>query len=271
LKYGINNSVGIPSAHDVEGILNFASDIGINILDTASGYGNAEETIGNFANHRFKIVSKFTTPQSENELLLQIKKSLSDLKVETLYGYLAHNANTLIQNPEIWKVLENIKRNGLVEKIGYSLYSLEQLDKLLSRGCYPDLVQIPYSILDRKFEKKFSELSQNGVEIHVRSVFLQGLYFLPPSELPEKLKPLSNCLQELHKYCKNYNIPIGVAALNFVNDNPYINQVVIGVESVEQLEDNFKSIVEWKDSGDFFDQIRQIKVENSNLLNPSNW
>jgi aryl-alcohol dehydrogenase-like predicted oxidoreductase len=62
-----------------------------------------------------------------------------------------------------------------------------------------------------------------------------------------------------------------VAALNFVNDNPYINQVVIGVESVEQLEDNFKSIVEWKDSGDFFDQIRQIKVENSNLLNPSNW
>jgi aryl-alcohol dehydrogenase-like predicted oxidoreductase len=145
------------------------------------------------------------------------------------------------------------------------------MEKLLDLNILPDLVQLPYSVLDRKFETKMEVLKQLGAEIHVRSVFLQGLYFMNPKQLPQKLQPLEAPLTELHAICLENNVTVGDVALNCVIENPKIDKVVIGVETVVQLKQNLQTVANWKPKPKIVDKIQAIRVENIKLLNPVNW
>ena len=108
------------------------------------------------SNSKFDIITKFPNVDSKEDLELALSESLQKLNVSSIYGYLAHNADVLIQKPSLWEVLLEAKKEGKIKKIGYSLYTPEQLERLLDLNCIPDLVQLPYSILDRKFEKQLS-------------------------------------------------------------------------------------------------------------------
>ena len=138
-------------------------------------------------------------------------------------------------------------------------------------NCIPDLVQLPYSILDRKFEKQLSILKQLGTEVHVRSVFLQGLYFMNPNKLPEKLQPLQDSLQELKNLCIENNVSVGGLALNYVISNPNIDKLVIGIETAEQLRENINLVTNWKSNNVLFSKIEAIEIKDKSLLNPVNW
>ena len=271
IPYGINNIKGIPDGNEIKNIFRLAHDSGISILDTAPAYGDAEIKIGEFSNSKFKVVTKFSYANNEIELRSQLKKSLQDLGTSNVYGYLAHNADNLLKVPELWRVLSEARDEKLIKKIGYSLYSPEQLDMLLSNGLIPDLVQIPYSLLDRKFETALSILKNLGAEIHVRSVFLQGLYFKNPNELPFKLAPLKSQLVDLQKLCKMHSLSIGALALNFVVQNLNVDQVVIGVEKESQLKQNLEMIQTLENQNGLMEEVRKLVVSNKNLLNPANW
>ncbi len=271
IPYGINNMSGIPSDEAVNSIFKIATQNQINILDTAHGYGNAESRIGQCGLKDFKIVTKFTLVKNEVDLKSELTDSLSKLNTKSAYGYMAHNANTLINNPNLWETLLEAKENKLIEKIGYSLYSTQQLEKLLELSLTPDLVQLPYSLLDRKFEPFLSQLKKSGTEIHVRSVFLQGLYFMDIFNLPSKLEPLRSNLKELQDCCKEYNVSIGSLALNFALSNPLIDKVVIGVDIPSQLEQNIDFIKSWKPNQQLIARLNNIEVTNKELLNPANW
>ena len=271
IPYGINNPTGIPSDGEITKIFTLANHAGIKILDTAPAYGNAEEKIAQLSNDQFRIVTKFSSVASSNELKKQILNSLEKLKLKCVYGYLAHNASNLIEFPELWTLLLQAKQEGIIKKIGYSLYSTEQLEKLLDLNLVPDLVQLPYSILDRKFEKYLPQLKKSGTEIHIRSVFLQGLYFMKSSNLPQKLEPLKSNLEELHTCCEKYNISVGALALNFVLENPYIDHVVVGIDKSSQLEENIKMIQNWQQNKELIEYTSQINVTQKELLNPANW
>jgi aryl-alcohol dehydrogenase-like predicted oxidoreductase len=271
IDYGISNKKGKPSDEVLKAILTIAKINNIGFLDTARNYGNAEQRIGNFSNQEFKIISKFPKVSSITELNDVFLESLTALKSNNLYGYMAHNADVLIENPSLWKFLEDQKSSERIAKIGYSLYYPEQLEKLLNLGLIPDIVQIPFSILDRKFEKKLPVLKELGTEIHVRSVFLQGLYFMNPNELPEKLSSLHSSLTELQIICKENDRSIGEVALNYVIQNDFIDKVVIGVETPIQMEENIKLVSNWSHLDGLFSKIEAIEVMNKNLLNPVNW
>lgn len=271
ISYGINNTVGIPALSEIEKILLIAKQSKINMLDTAHVYGNSESKIGDVADGEFRIVTKFSKVATEVDLNNELQLSLNNLKTKFIYGYLAHNADTLIENPFLWKTLQNFKEKKLVEKIGYSLYSCEQLEKLLDLNLIPDLVQIPYSLLDKKFEDFLPKLKTLGTEIHVRSVFLQGLYFINPLSLPVKLLPLKTPLVKLHECCMSFNITIGSLALNFASTNPNIDKVVIGVESSLQLQQNIDAIKSWHHNQQIIDCVNSIEVIHKELLNPINW
>lgn len=271
IQYGISNTHGVPSDSELESIFSVASELGIKQLDTAKAYGNAEERIGQLSNSKFDIITKFPNVDSEKELELALSESLQKLNVSSIYGYLAHNADVLIQNPSLWEVLLEAKKEGKIKKIGYSLYTPEQLERLLDLNCIPDLVQLPYSILDRKFEKQLSILKQLGTEVHVRSVFLQGLYFMNPNELPEKLQPLQNSLLELKNLCIENNVSVGEVALNYVISNPNIDKLVIGIETAEQLRENINLVTNWKSNNVLFSKIEAIEIKDKSLLNPVNW
>jgi aryl-alcohol dehydrogenase-like predicted oxidoreductase len=121
-------------------------------------------------------VSKFTSSKSKREFNNQFIKSLNDLNQKKIYGYLAHKPLELLSNDWEWTSLKNLKSKSLVSKIGYSLNHPDELKKLLSSGLIPDIVQVPFNYFDKRFEIYFKELKQLNVEIHCRSIFLQGIF-----------------------------------------------------------------------------------------------
>ncbi|SEP56918.1 aldo/keto reductase [Flavobacterium urocaniciphilum] len=271
LQYGISNKNGVPTDEQLLEIFSTCESNGINTFDTAVAYGNAEERISNFLPKNAEIISKFPKTESKSDLETIILNSISRLKRDNLYGFMAHNGDFLIENPQLWEVLVKLKQENKIQKIGYSLYTTEQLEQLLEFNLVPDIIQIPYSLLDRKFEPYFAELKQKNVEIHCRSVFLQGLYFLNPEKLPEKLVPLNSELKRLQTICQSNQVKISDVALNFAYSNTYIDKIVIGIENKTQLEENINSIKNWDKNDSIFDEIKLITVNNKELLNPANW
>jgi aryl-alcohol dehydrogenase-like predicted oxidoreductase len=270
LDYGIANTHGIPSDEVLNSIFALANKAGINMFDTAAQYGEAEKRVGQFSNLEHKIVTKIGNLSTNKCLNQQLDNSFNHLQRQNIYGCLFHNGDELINNTDLWRELLVYKEEGRINKIGYSLYEPQELFDLLEAGLHPDIVQLPYSILDRKFEPYFDLLKKKGVEIHVRSVFLQGLYFKNPEQLSDKLSILKSVLSELQNISKQNNLDISELCLDFIRQNCKIDYAVIGVESEDQLREvsqvkncnlNWGIILETLDS-------YNIKKE---LLNPSNW
>lgn len=270
-NYGVNNLSGIPNDKELLEIFDLAKKSSIDSLDTAPAYGNAQQRIGELSQNHFNIVTKFPKINSFDELAENFNNTLKALNSEKVYGFIAHDAGTLIDNPKYWDKLLALKQEEKVQKIGYSLYNPHQLNQLLEIGLIPDLIQIPYNILNRSFEKSFEKLKKIGTEIHVRSVFLQGLFFMNPNSLPKKLESLSSVLNELDNISRKLETNIGSLALNFVAQNPNIDAVVIGVESTKQLQNNLRMLDSCLNFVSVRNQIDLIRVQNKELLNPANW
>lgn len=262
-QYGIN-SAGRPSKEMVSEILAKAERAGITKLDTSSAYGDSEQVLGECipSDTKFEIVSKF--PKGIGPIDDAIEGSLGRLRIKRLYGYLLHHFELYKENPSLWNDFVKLKEDGKVGKIGFSLYTPEELEILINNKVQFDLLQIPHNIFDRKFDPYLKELAEAGVEIHVRSTFLQGLFFKDRNTLSEKMRPLKKYLLELDEYSKNQGLSISELALNYNIQNPYIQGVLIGVDNVEQLRMNVSSISEKKINLD-------ITVKEQELLNPVNW
>lgn len=261
-QYGIN-SAGRPSTEQVSDILDNAKAGGIQILDTSSAYGNAEEVLGEVkAGSNFRIVSKY--PKCDKSVAETFRNSLKVLGTEHLYGYLLHHFEVYRDNKAVWNNFVQLQNEGLVDRIGFSLYEPWELDLILNDGIPFSLIQVPFNIFDRQFEPYFKRLKEMDVEIHVRSTFLQGLFFKDRNKLPVKLEPLKNYLIELDNYAASKGISVGDLALNYNLQNPYIDGVLIGVDNKEQLMQNFASVKDVEINID-------IQVEDPELLKPVNW
>ncbi len=263
LQYGVN-SAGRPSKEAVKGILAEAAKGEISTLDTSSAYGDSEEIIGECKSfdEDFRIVSKY--PKSENTVVEMFNGSLDRLRVDKLYGYLLHHFEVYKNNPKVWDEFVALKESGKVQKIGFSLYTPEELQFILDNKSPFDLIQVPFNIFDKKFLPLMKEVHEKGVEIHVRSTFLQGLFFKDREALPEKLKPMKKYLLQLDEFSKQSGLSISEIALNYNLQNPYIDGVLIGVDNVEQLKTNLSSV---KDTPIDI----EIEVKEQELLNPVNW
>ncbi len=263
LQYGVN-SAGRPSEDAVKNILAEAAKGGISTLDTSSAYGNSEEILGACVTleENFKIVSKY--PKGETPVKEMFNASLKRLKVDILYGYLLHHFEVYKNNPRVWDDFVALKESGKVKKIGFSLYTPEELEFILNKKSPFDLIQVPFNIFDKKFLPYMKELHEKGVEIHVRSTFLQGLFFKDRNALPEKLQPMKKYLLQLDEFSKASGMSISEIALNYNLQNPYIDGVLIGVDNVEQLQMNLNSV---KDTPIDI----EVEVKEQELLNPVNW
>ena len=271
LNYGINNTSGQVSDAEVKAILKLASVEKVGTLDTSSAYGSSEVVLGKaLASTRteFNIVSKY--PKSDKGVRETFKQSIKNLGVNHLYAYLIHHFDFFKEKPSIWDEFKSLKTDGLVSKIGFSLYNVEQLEYLLNKGVRFDILQFPYNIFDRQFEKYLPILKQSGVEIHTRSAFLQGLFFKDISKLPICLQPLKKYLLGLHKYCSSRGILIEELALKYVICNANIDGVLIGVDNSQQLESNINVSNKMLSASDV-DFVNSIRVEELDLLSPVNW
>lgn len=239
LPYGISNQTGQTPIEEVSKILDLASTNGIQVIDTASGYGTSESVIGMLNDNRFSIVSKFGPSSSAEDIRQQLENSLSALKTKSLYGYLAHRPLDLLDNPSVWKELQKLKTENKISKIGFSLNSLDEYYQLKSAGMMPDLVQVPFNYFDKRFKEVLIELKTNDCEVHTRSAFLQGLFFTDIEKLSPFFDELKPNLQYLHK---TYDNKLEGALLNYVLQQDFIDVVIMGVENEAQLKANLESI-----------------------------
>ena len=276
LNYGINNTNGIPSEADIDNLLRFIFDEGIDTLDTAYNYGNSEIRIGRFlqkSGKPFKVISKAPKNSKISTIEKYFLESLERLTIPHLYGFLLHDFIDYENDKRILAPLYELKNNGKVDKVGFSLYHPEQLEMLFNDKVQFDIVQIPYNLADRRFEKYLGELKKRNIEIHVRSVFLQGLFFMNPETIPEKLIPFKSFLILLDEQSKSFNKSIASIALNFVLHNMLIDKVVLGVDNVDQMKKNILDVdtnLSENDLRQIISELEKIRIPEK-LLMPSNW
>lgn len=272
LKYGINNSEGKPTEKDVFEILDLASELDIETLETANAYGNAIELIGLYHQHKnnlFKILSKFKNVKA-GKLYDLTQHSLDKLHIPYFDVYSYHSFDNYIKNTYLADELLSLKSKGIIKKIGISVYSNNELKLVIGDNAI-DVIQLPYNLLDNQNRRGiYLELAKpNHKEIHVRSVFLQGLFFMNEESIPEKLVPLKPYLREIHSFCIKEAITIQSLALSYAVYNKQIDRVLIGVDNKVQLLKNIESLADLKNAFDSINQL--ICVNEKELLNPVIW
>jgi aryl-alcohol dehydrogenase-like predicted oxidoreductase len=275
LDYGINNSTGKAKEEDVFSILDFSLANGINHIDTASAYGNAEEVLGRYFKIRgdydkFEITTKFSFAKGIN-LTECLHDSLNNLNVNAVDTVLFHSYSDYKNYQNQLSEFIDINKNKYFKHIGVSVYTNEEIEGLIDDANI-DIVQTPYNLLDNNNlrGRSFSQLKTKGKKIHVRSVFLQGLFFKKSDHFPINLISLKKSVQELNELCVEYSLDMRQLALSYVIKNILIDGVLIGVDSLAQLKENITSIK--KDlSDEIINRIESIIVPNKELLNPSKW
>ena len=271
LNYGIANQNGKVNANQIQSILDFAHEKGINILDTAKAYGNSEKSIGNYLKLTEKtwyIVTKISN--SDKNLIEQIQDSKEKLTVLPTI-ILAHSANLFV-NPIFQSKLQETKDKKLVHSIGVSLYSEEEINQVLDSEIKPDVIQLPMNILDTRLYRcgVLSKLFDREIEIHVRSAFLQGLFYLSKAKLEDGFKDVIPYLEKLKTISADIGLTLSELSLLWLLSLKEVSKVIIGVDNVAQLKVHLDTLKKNIDSS-VFEEALSIYYENENILNPSLW
>lgn len=237
MNYGISNINGIPDNNELKNIFLKMDKVRINTLDTASHYGSAEKRISQFIKKKHKIISKVNPSSLKISIKNQCQKSLSNVGIPKFYGYLLNNPSNVIENENIWNELKELKRLGLVNKIGYSVYNPLELDILIEKKIIPDIIQLPFNILDRRFAAYFEKLKNNGVEIHVRSVFLQGVLIDAYKKCPNEFEKWIPLWEKYRSWINYIGVSPVEACLRHVLSFKLIDKIIIGVTKLSELEE----------------------------------
>jgi aryl-alcohol dehydrogenase-like predicted oxidoreductase len=270
--YDYLNNSKILDKNTVCDILKASLSFGIHTLDTASGYGVSEQVIGDcmYMNNfkKMKIVTKVGHELDKDFL---IENSLKKLKIKSVYAILFHNFKNFKKNPSYYDKLIIKKKEKKIEKIGFSLYFPEELEYLLNLDIPLDLVQLPFSIFDKRFESYFSELKKRGVEIHTRSTFLHGLYFKKSHQLSAHFNKIKKQLDSLKELSDLYNIDIAAICLKFSLQKKDIDKVIIGVDNLDILSKNIGFASSADMSIKISDELSRYSIQDKNILFPHNW
>lgn len=246
MDYGIANTKGRLSKDEAHKLLLCAQERGVRTLDTAASYGDSEKCLGEIGIRAWEVVSKIpglpsVTSKTEAYSWFDnsIQRSLKRLKINTLHGLLIHRSSDLLgpYGQTLYTSLLDTKKRGMTKKIGVSVYNPSDLEVLFDR--YPiDLVQLPLNVLDQRFVDSgwLTKLKQAGVEVHSRSVFLQGLLLMPADARPKQFFEWSDVWRRWDQWLQDTGISPIVACLNAVLMREEIDRVVIGFDNLKQFE-----------------------------------
>lgn len=274
LNYGVNNKLGQMSTDEAHEILDLALKAGVRTLDTAAAYGSSERVIGDFIKSKdqnpFNVITKLALKDGIT-WETSLKNSHINLGIGRIDTLMFHSYGDYLNTKgELYELLSSQKGKGF-NKLGVSVYTNEELAAVAS-DTNVDLVQGPFNLLDNHLLRgeALKKCKEHNKEVHTRSAYLQGLFFMEDRELPERLRPLRKELGVIHGISKDAGISIGALALSYALSKPYIDGVLIGVDSLNQLEQNML----WAQTQNLeshFEIIDNLMVEEVSLLNPVNW
>ena len=272
--YGVKRN--IIKKYEIRKLFKFAFRNKIKTIDTSPLYNKSEKIIGSLNNNRFKIISKIPkTPRNIKKknikkwLKHNAKDSLKNLKIKKFDCLLLHNADILLSKngDEIYKSLKNMKEISMTRKIGISIYDFNQLNKILKRFKF-DLIQAPLNILDQRLIQTgwLKELKKRKIEVHARSIFLQGILLLKHNQLPKKLKQLNKNWIKWEAWLKKNKLSPLQACLSFVFNQHQLDGIVLGFNNTKQL----KQILKLKKVKSNL-SLPVLNIKNKKLIDPRTW
>lgn len=276
--YGVSNHQGRPDEAEVAAILACAVEAGLGYLDTAAGYGEAETLIGRHLpdDHDVRIVTKLppvaedlVTRRHADAALEALARSLARLDRNAVHGLLLHSARDLAKPgwQHLRDALDEARGRGWAARTGVSVYDADDL-ALSCERLVPGIVQLPLSTLDRRLVACgwLDRLTAAGVEVHARSIFLQGLLLMDPTALPDFFAPLQPTLARLHAGWAARTTPLA-GCLDYVLRNEQVDAVIVGVNRLRELKEIVAAVA---DLDDTIDDSAPVAVDPT-FLDPRRW
>lgn len=277
LPYGVANTQGQVSYDQAEAMLRAIRAAGIDTIDTAIAYGEAETVLGRIGVSGIRLVSKVPALREpalavDDWVMAQVEASLERLRVPRLGGLMLHAPDDLLgpHGSDLARGLLRAQDAGLAERIGLSVYSPEQLAVLVGRLPL-EIIQIPLNVFDRRFVETgwLDRLVSDDVEVHARSVFLQGLLLMPSDLVPSKFAPFRTLIDGWHAWLSG-DAAAGRSAvqacLAHVASYAGISRLVVGADSLAQLHD----IIEAASTAPLR-APESLASPVTPLINPSQW
>lgn len=266
LDYGVTNAIGQTPRYEVQRILTFATEHGIDMLDTAAAYGESERVLGSMGMEKFKVVTKLCANSYPERLVRNLEASLCRLKLASVYGLLVHNPDCFEGSfgKSLYQVLKARKVWDQAVKIGVSVYNARQIEKVLEHGSV-DIIQLPLSLFDQRLLRNgyLKKLKNAGIEIHARSVFLQGA--LLESATPPSLTVFSEHFKRYQGFLKVHHLSPLRACLSFAMSVPEVDRIVVGVNDLAQLKEICATnIIRHID-------FQELASDDERLITPSKW
>ena len=270
MNYGVSNTIGVPDKKEIKSIIDYCLKNNINHLDTAAMYGNSETILGETGIEDFKVITKIPVHKSCNHqsIISSVKESCKKLKVNRLEGLLLHSYNSSEKDDHFLSLLEEIKDTKLVKKIGVSIYNFEDMVKIHQKFKV-DIFQIPLNILNREtfLDQFLSQVRSSGTEVHIRSIFLQGLLLMKKNVRPSYFKKWEKLFNQWDLWLEKQRLTSLEVCLSFAFHSKNNDKVLIGIDSLKQLKETLTIIK----------NLRKINLpktfisQDKNLINPANW
>lgn len=274
LPYGVANTSGQVSPDEAVAILQHARAAGIDTLDTAIAYGESEQRLGEIGIEAWHVISKLSAmPEGCTDVNAWVQEavasSLERLKIDRLHGLLLHRSRQLLEpeGKELYTALVELKNQDMIDKIGVSIYDPEELDPLWTHFRL-DLVQAPFNVLDRRIQTSgwLTRMRRAGVEVHVRSAFLQGLLLMEADYRPKKFARWQSLWDAWDRWLKEKSLTPVAACLGFVLSQPEIDRVIVGVDNRKQLQEILTAAEARVPASP-----ATLTIEDPDLINPSRW
>jgi len=248
LPYGILNGGETLSSEEVARILDTAVGHGIDSIDTAIAYGQSESVIGETAQNRFNIISKLPPLPSEVSNVsewvhMQVDASLARLNCKSLDALLLHRPQDLVEQhgPELYAAISSLKIKKIIQRFGISIYAPDELDGIIGKFDI-DVVQAPLNVFDRRILGVIDQLTARNIEVHVRSVFLQGVLIASPKDRPQRFQPWSEHFSRFDTWVHSTGVSAMACCLAFALQQTGVAKLVIGTTSAESLTEIMNSI-----------------------------
>ena len=252
MNYGIANDAGKPSEETSFSILRTALKNGVNTLDTARAYGDSEAVIGRFLKtwdgplpH---IVTKIRKLQGQTEKELtafavaSVEGSLRDLGVSKVDAIMLHGAqDPVIHGAACANAMKYLLEQGYTDRVGVSVYTGDDIRGMVRHEVF-SVTQVPMSIFDQRLiaDGSIADLACRGYDVFVRSVFLQGLFFLDPDKMtdPILLEHAAPKIRLLRQLAEKENMTVAQLAIGFMRSLPGVTSLVLGADNATQVQNN---------------------------------
>jgi aryl-alcohol dehydrogenase-like predicted oxidoreductase len=272
LPYGILNGGETLSREEVARILDTAVDRGINSIDTAIAYGQSESVIGETSQNRFNIISKLPPlpvdiSNVSEWVHSQVQGSLSRLKCTSLDALLLHRPQDLIgaQGAELYAAIGSLMAEKMIHRFGVSIYSPDDLEGIIDTFEI-HVVQTPLNVFDRRILGVTDKLSALNIEVHVRSVFLQGVLIASPQDRPHRFEPWSEHFALFDEWVRSSGVSAMACCMGFALQQPGVAKLVIGTTSAESLDEIMNSI-----PNSVFEVPTHLQSSVEQLIDPRFW